>query len=135
MHFKIFRRKQNVQSKSRPYLSAVVIWGRVDSRTTLLLSLGTNWLPSSWLHYKNCSLWFLSLCAIIFNTDQFGRLLSGNEKKKISLELKSKHISSLCLCHLLWFFWDNSSLHFFSLGVEYCLLVSDHLFTVRIIIN
>ena len=117
---------------SETFLFTVVIvmirWLVLESswfKNDVLLSLATNWLPSSLLHYKNCSFWFLSFCAITFNSDQFGRLFSGNERKKLSLELKSKHISSLCLWHLLWFFWDNLRLHFFSLGVEYHLLLPD----------
>jgi len=94
------------------------------------LSLGTNWLPSSLLHYKNCSLWFFSLS---LTQTSLGDCCQGMRKKNY-LGIKIKHIS-LCLCHLLWFFWDNLSLHFFSLGVEYPLLVSDHLFTVHMIID
>lgn len=37
-------------------------------------------------------------------------------RKKICLELKSKHVP-LCLWHLLWLFWDNLTLDFLALGV------------------
>lgn len=90
MHFKVFSRKQNFQNKPGPYISAIIIRSQIDSRMMILLSLGTNWLPSLLLRYKNCSLWFLSFRAIIFNTDQFGRLFSGNEiKNLLGTEIKT----------------------------------------------
>lgn len=125
--FKVFCRETKLSEWAQKHRTAVIIWCRIDSGISFLLSLETSWPLCSLLRYKKCSLWFFLFCAITFNADQLGRLFSENEREKLPLELKSKHMSLLPVWHWLWFFWDNLSLHFFSPSVEYPLLLSDHL--------